>query len=147
MPSLHVEIEIDAPRRRVWQALIHKEQWMYWNTFLYDCNPRQPFVVGQEVSLSLRRVSGEEPTEFQPRITLLQPGVCLKWVSTIPGLMNEHSFELQDLGRDRTKYHHQENFSGVLTRLFLPFIRQDEHKGMRRMAWEFKHYVEHHQRR
>ena len=142
MPSLYTEIEIYAPRSKVWRALVHKEKWVYWNTFLYDCAPERKFAEGQEVFLSLRRVPGEDETEFQPRITLLQPPVCLKWVSGIPGFVSEQVFELQDMGRDRTKYIHQEYFSGALTRLLLPFIRAEEQQGIRRMAWELKQFVE-----
>ena len=142
MPSLYAEIEINASRRRVWQALLHKDQWLYWNTYLYDCDPTHLFEQGQAVSLSLRRLPGDEETEFQPIVTLLQPEVCLKWASSIPGFVNEHVFQLQETGRDRTKYIHQQNFSGLLTRAFFPFIRHDEHQGLRRMARELKRYVE-----
>jgi hypothetical protein len=142
MPSLYAEIEIYASRRRVWQALVRKDQWLYWNTYLYDCDPKQRLEQGQEVSLSIRRTPGEEETEFQPRITLMQPEVCLKWVSSIPGFVNENVFQLQETGRDRTKYIHQENFSGLLTRAIFPFIRQEEQQGIRRMARELKRYAE-----
>ena len=142
MPSLYTEIDINAPRQKVWRVLVHKEKWVYWNTFLYDCDPERKFAAGQEVFLSLRRVPGENETEFQPRIMLLQPYVCLKWVSAIPGFVSEQVFELQDIGHDRTKYIHQEHFSGALTRLFLPFIRTEEQQGIRRMARELKHFVE-----
>ncbi|PSB28452.1 SRPBCC domain-containing protein [Stenomitos frigidus] len=142
MPSLYAEIEINVSRRRVWQALVRKDQWLYWNTYLYDCDPSQAFKQGKDVDLSLRRLPGEEETAFQPIVTLLQPEVCLKWVSAIPGFVNEHVFQLQETGRDRTKYIHQENFSGLLTRGVFPFIRQDEQQGMRRMAREIKRYVE-----
>ncbi len=143
MPSLYTEIEIDAPRNRVWQILLQKQNWKYWNTFLYDCDPRQPLEPGRQVLLALRRVPGEPDTEFQPRITLVQPGVCLAWVSSFPGFRNEYVFELQDSGFDRTRYVHRERFSGPLTRLFFPFIRQDEAQGIRRMAYELKDYAEH----
>lgn len=142
MPSLYTSIEINASKRRVWQTLIQKENWKYWNTFLYDCDPRQSFREGQEVLLALRRVPGEEETEFQPVITLMQPEMCLKWVSSIPGLLSEQVFELQGMGPDLTQYVHQETFSGMLTRMILPFIRQDEQQGMKRMARELKRYVE-----
>ncbi len=115
---------------------------MYWNTFLYDCAPEQRFVEGRKVLLSLRRVPGEDLTEFQPQITLVQPHFSLQWVATLPGFSCESSFELQDLGGDRTQYIHQEQFSGRLSRLFLPFIRQDEYTGICRMARELKRYVE-----
>lgn len=142
MPSLYTDIEIEAPRQEVWQVLINKESWKYWNTFLYDCDAKRRFVEGRDVFLSVRRLPGEEETEFQPKVTLLQPGFCLRWVSSIPGFVNEHVFELQDIGRDRTKYIHQENFSGILSRIILSSIRQDEQQGIRRMAWELKRYVE-----
>ncbi|MDX2239594.1 MAG: SRPBCC domain-containing protein [Leptolyngbyaceae cyanobacterium bins.302] len=142
MPSLYTAVEINAPRRKVWRVLYHKELWMYWNTFLYDGDPEQNFVEGRKVLLSLQRVPGEEITEFQPQVVRVQPYACLHWVSTIPGFVSEHNFELQDVGRDRTQYIHQERFSGRLTRLFLPFIRQDEQQGIRRMARELKWYVE-----
>lgn len=142
MPTLYTTIEINASKRRVWLALVQKENWRYWNTFLYDCDPRQPLRQGQEILLALRRVPGDEDTEFQPVITLLQPEVCLKWSASIPGLVSEHVFELQAIGRDRTQYVHQENFSGMLTRAILPFIRQDEQQGIKRMARELKRYVE-----
>lgn len=142
MPSLYTEIEINASQRRVWQALLRKEQWLYWNTYLYDCDSKQRFEQGREVALSLRRTPGEEETAFHPLITLVQPEVCLKWVSSIPGFVHESVFQLQAIGRDRTKYVQQENFSGLLTRVIFPFIRQDEHQGIRRMARELKRYAE-----
>ncbi|MBW4522848.1 MAG: SRPBCC domain-containing protein [Scytolyngbya sp. HA4215-MV1] len=142
MPSLYTEIEINAPRSLVWQVLLRKEQWKYWNTFLYDCSPTQPFQLGGEVFLAVRRVPADEEIEFQPAITLIQSEVCLKWVSSIPGFQNEHVFELMDVGTGRTRYVHQENFSGMLARFLLPFIRQDEQAGMRRMARELKTYLE-----
>ncbi len=142
MPNLYTEIEIDAPKLQVWQALVQKEQWMYWNTFLYDCDSNRPFTPGQEVFLSVRRVPGEADIEFQALVTLVQPEVCLRWVSAIPGLANEHVFELQAIDAQRTKYIHQESFTGWLSRIFWPLIRQDEQQGLKRMARELKQHVE-----
>jgi len=142
MPSLYTEIDIHAPRHHVWQALVCKEQWLYWNTFLYDLDNNLPLQQGQAVLLSLRRVAGETETEFQPVVTLVQPKVCLRWQSRVPGLRNEHVFELQDIGGGRTRYIHRDKFSGWLTRVFFPFIRHDEQRGIDRMARELKRYSE-----
>jgi hypothetical protein len=142
MPSLYTQIEINAPKPVVWRSLLHKEDWLKWNTFLYDRSPRQPFEQGQTVQLSLRRLREETETEFQPQVTLLIPGSCLKWVAIAPGFRSEQTFELQELDRDRTQYIHQERFSGAMTPLLLPFLRQDEQQGMRRMARELKYYLE-----
>lgn len=142
MPSLYAEIEINAPKAAVWQVLTRKQDWLKWNTFLYDRNPALPFQRGQIVHLSLRRLKEETETEFEPRIILFQPPVCLRWVYTAPGFRSEHTFELQEIGRDRTKYIHQETISGVATIVILPFLRRDEQQGLRRMARELKNYVE-----
>ncbi|MBW4539991.1 MAG: SRPBCC domain-containing protein [Myxacorys chilensis ATA2-1-KO14] len=142
MPSLYTEIDINAPRSRVWQILIQKEKWKYWNTFLYDCNPHQTIAPGREISLSLLRVPGEEEIQFRPIVTLVQPEACLKWMSSIPGFRHEYIWQLQDLDRDHSQFIYQETFSGALSKFFVPFIRQDEQKGMRRMAWELKQYAE-----
>ncbi|MDX2214298.1 MAG: SRPBCC domain-containing protein [Oculatellaceae cyanobacterium bins.114] len=142
MPSVYTEIEINAPRAVVWQALVHKEDWLRWNTFLFDRSPNQQFERGRSLLLSLKRVAGEDETEFQAKITQVHSDVCLQWVSTAPGFRNEHIFELQDIGRGWTKYTHREQFSGFVTRLALPFIRQDEQQGLRRMARELKQHVE-----
>ena len=142
MPSLYAEIEINAAPNQVWDALVRKENWRYWNTFLYDTDPNLKFVVGREVYLGLQRLEGDEITEFQPVVTVVRPDMCLRWVSRIPGLRSEHSFELRETAPGRTRYLHRDNFSGVLSSVLLPFVRQDERYGLRRMADQLKRYVE-----
>ncbi len=142
MPSLYAEIEIDAPAMHVWDALVRKEDWRYWNTFLYDCDPRSNFMLGREVFLAMQRIEGDSDTEFQPVVTTLRPGSCLRWVSKIPGLKTEHSFEMQEITPGRTRYLHRDIFMGPLSGVFLPFIREDERDGLRRMAYQLKRYVE-----
>lgn len=142
MPTLHTEIEINAPRAVVWEALVRKDEWRRWNTFLFDADPALPIRQGQEIFLSVRRLEDDESTDFEPLITLVQPPVCLRWIARIPGFKSEHSFEIQDIGPTRTLYTHQERYRGALSSLFLPFIRQDEKQGMKRMARQLKRYVE-----
>lgn len=142
MASLYTEIEINAPKQKVWQVLFQKDQWKYWNTFLFDCDSSVPFKQGQEVFLALRRIPHEEETAFEPVVTRIQPYVCLSWVSSIPGFRNEYVFELQEIGVNRTQYIHKNYYSGLFTRLVLPLIRADEQRGNQRMARELKRYIE-----
>jgi hypothetical protein len=144
MPSFHSEITIDVPRFAVWDALVRKEEWHRWNTFLYDGDPALPIRQGKTVTLALRRREDEESTEFQARILVLQPNHCLRWVARAPGFRSEHLFDLEEVGANRTRYIHQERLSGLLARLVLPLVRQDEKQGMRRMTQQLKRYVEHH---
>lgn len=92
--------------------------------------------------LSVRRTEADDEIEFQSHVTLVQPNSCLQWTSTAPGFRSRHSFELQDIDVNLTRYRHQEQFSGVMSSVLLPFIRRDELQGLRRMAIELKTYVE-----
>lgn len=143
MPTLYTDIEINAPRSLVWEALIRKDEWRRWNTFLFDGDPALPISQGQEIFLSVRRLEDDEPTDFQPLVTVVQPEVCLRWIAQMPGFKSEQVFELQTLGSNRTIYIHRERFKGILSRVFLPFIRDDERQGIRRMARQLKRYIEH----
>ncbi|MGB7485113.1 MAG: hypothetical protein WA901_02915, partial [Phormidesmis sp.] len=142
MPSLYTEIDINAPQNVVWDALVRKDQWRFWNTFLYDCDPGLRIARGNEIFLAMQRLEGDEETEFQPVITMLRAPYMMRWVSTIPGLRSEHIFELRENVPGRTHYIHRELFSGILSKVFLPFIRQDERQGIRRMAQQLKMHVE-----
>ncbi|MEL6813657.1 MAG: hypothetical protein AAFP03_02445 [Cyanobacteria bacterium J06598_3] len=142
MPTLYAEIDINAPQSVVWEALIRKDQWRFWNTFFYDCDPGLTIARGNEIFLAMQRLEGDEETELQPVITMMRAPYVMKWVSTIPGLRSEHVFELRETMPGRTHYIHRETFSGVLSKVFLPFIRQDERQGLRRMAQQLKMHVE-----
>lgn len=142
MPSFYTHVEINAPRALVWEILIRKDQWRWWNTFLYDGNPAQPFRPGEAVSLGLCRLEGDELTDFESVVTLMQPQQCLGWRSQLPGFSSEHRFELQDLGPYRTHYIHRERITGLLSKVFWPFIRQDEKQGLQRMAHQIKRHAE-----
>ena len=54
MPTLYAEIEINAPQSMVWDALVRKDQWRFWNTFFYDCDPGLQIARGNELFLSIQ---------------------------------------------------------------------------------------------
>ncbi len=141
MSTLITEIEMNASKQQVWQALYYKEDWINWNSFLFDRDSSLPFQANQIVRLSVWRSPADGDTQFQAIVKVVQPGICLSWVCEIPGFRLEYWFELQDIG-SQTKYIHREEFSGWLAQIFLPFIREDEKRGMERMAHELKQYAE-----
>lgn len=143
MPILYYETTIAAPRQAVWEALVYKDRWRFWNTFLYDCSPRLGFVPGQAVVLAVRRVPGDEPIEFRAKVKQVMDGYGIQWRAAIPGFASEVSLELQDVGYQRTKYLYQEKISGLAGRFALSFIREDQRQGIQRMAQELRAYVEH----
>ncbi|MGI0494597.1 SRPBCC domain-containing protein [Alkalinema pantanalense CENA528] len=142
MPTLYHETLISAPRQAVWEALVYKDRWRFWNTFLYDCSPKLSFQAGQSIVLALRRVPGDDPVEFKATVTQLQPTFNLHWKASIPGFRSDVALELQDVGPAVTKYLYQERFSGWVSRFALSFIKEDQLRGIRRMSGELKDYVE-----
>lgn len=142
MARLYAEVDIDAPVDRVWQTLLNKEKWLYWNTFLYDGDRHLPIQQGQKVFLWLRRLPQEEETEFRAKIVFMQPEACLKWHFARFGWRCEYSFELQAIDCQRTKYLHLANFSAIIPRRYLLTEWKKERRGMQRMARELKHYLE-----
>ena len=100
---------------------MRKDEWRRWNTFLFDGDPALAIHQGREIFLSIRRLEDDR----------------------MPGNKSEHSFEMQDQRPPLNLKTHQERFRGTLSNIFLPFIRQDEKQGMRRMARQLKRYVEH----
>lgn len=139
---IRTEVEIEAPRDLVWKVLTMKEKWYRWNTYLYDCDPTVSFAAGRDVCLAVCRLPREAETEFRARTIVWQPGACLQWVSSIPGLHNRVTFELQAIDPYRTRYRHASQFSGILARIVVPFLRRDEQRGIGRMAWELKEFIE-----
>jgi hypothetical protein len=142
MPSLQTEVIVNAPIDSVWRALLHKDDWMYWNTYLYDCSFRIPFREGESVILSLRRMDGDDPVEFEAKVRILQPPFCLSWVAVAVGFRCRVTFDLEDLGMGCTKVRFQESFSGMFSRFVVRWVRGDELAGMRRMGRELKVFVE-----
>jgi hypothetical protein len=142
MATLYNETVLNAPRQAVWEAIVYKDRWRFWNTFLYDCSPRVGFVPGREVLLAVRRVPGDEPIEFRAKVRQVMDGYGVQWRAAIPGFVSEVSIELQDVGGDRTKYLYQEKISGLAGRFALAFIREDQTRGIRRMSQELRQYVE-----
>ena len=142
MPTIYTETIIYSPRQAVWEAIVYKDRWRFWNTFLYDCSPRVGFIPGRDVLLAVRRVPGDEPIEFRAKVQQVVEGYGIQWRAAIPGFVSEVSIELQDVGFDRTKYLYQEKISGIAGRFALSFIRDDQKRGMERMAQELRHYVD-----
>jgi len=108
---------------------------------LYDQAPTVAFSPSASVKLAMRRLPNEAKLRFTARVVHFHPEVCLRWVAIAPGYRSEHQFELETAD-GITRYHHQEIITGAMSKLIVPFIRQDELRGLRRMALDLKQYVE-----
>ena len=114
--ELRHEIEIEAPVDRVWQALINTADYS-WNPFIHRLDGK--LAVKEKLQVEIEPPNGRAMT-FKPTVLEVEPATRLRWIGRflLPGLLDgEHTFELQALSGDRTRFIQSERFSGVLVGL------------------------------
>lgn len=137
------EIEINADRQTVWNAIIDFPNYRVWNT--------QLAYLGGDVSpngkLHLKlSVNGTDPYEFRPSISQWRENEKFAWLSltAIPKVFDgEHFFELKSLQNGNTWLINREVYSGVLSLFMksLPMMKEAP-AGFKKMNRELKTYIE-----
>jgi hypothetical protein len=111
--ELRHELEIDAPAGRVWAALTATDDYG-WNPFIRRIEGR--LAVGEQLTVEIEPPAGRAMT-FKPTVLEVADRQKLRWIGRflIPGLLDgEHSFELQPIDAERTRFIQSERFSGLL---------------------------------
>jgi hypothetical protein len=128
MHEILTTIDINAPPREVWSALVDFESHPHWNPFVrrIEGSPRE----GDTLKISIQPLGGKGMT-FRPRVIRAVPDRELRWLGRLilPGIFDgEHFFGIEPLddGR-RTRFTHGERFKGVL----VPFLRKSLDTGTR----------------
>jgi hypothetical protein len=113
------QIDIRAPRERVWAILTDFSLFPAWNPFGRQATGE--LRVGGRLSVVLQ-TEGGRPLGFRPRVIRLVPNEELVWFGSlgVRGLFGgEHSFGLTDIPGG-TRFVHRESFRG----LFVPLLRR-----------------------
>lgn len=134
--EIATSIEIDRPAADVWAALVDRDRYPQWNTFIRSWTG--------DLAVGARQLVRIEPTEtsgqtFRPRITELQPGRLLVWLGrvAIPGLLDgRHRFEIESIDEHRSRFVHSEVLSGALVPLFRRMLTVDTPAAFSRMNAE-----------
>jgi hypothetical protein len=141
MREIRDEIEIDAPPECVWSVLTDLGSYPEWNPFVKQVSGR----LEQGAKLDVRIAPpGKKGMEFKPTVIVAEPGRELAWLGRllVPGLFEgEHHFELEDLGRGRTRFVQREVFKGLLTGI-LGRMLDNTLAGFREMNQALKRRVE-----
>lgn len=115
--ELRSEVEIDAPRSRVYRLLTDFARYEEWNPYLTSV--RGELAVGRTLHVELSLPEGSA-YELQPRITRVAEGEELRWVgrfwSSAFLLQAEHSFGLTEPKPGVTRVVQGQDFSGFLLR-------------------------------
>jgi hypothetical protein len=114
MRRVHTQIDIEAPVQIVWDLITDLDNYAAWNPFVVM--GKGPIQEGEKITVRAEP-KGAPGKTFRPVITKLAPGRELRWLGhfLLPGLVDgEHIHILEPLGETRTRYIHDDEFSGWL---------------------------------
>lgn len=129
-------IEIDRPAPDVWAALVDREAYPQWNTFIRSWQGE--LAIGERQTVRIEPTSSSGQT-FRPRIVELDPGRLLVWLGRvgIPGVLDgRHRFEIVPVDANRSRLIHSEVLSGVLVPIFRRMLTVDTPAAFVRMNTE-----------
>jgi hypothetical protein len=124
MKTMTAAIQIDAPPEAVWAVLTDLGRYPEWNPLFREASGQ--VAVGSRITLrSVHPANGRMMT-VKPKITIADPGVELRWVSSLPGIISgEHRFALTPVDGG-TRLEQSETFRGLLAAFPLKtFVQAD----------------------
>ena len=142
MNELWCSVEIDAPAKAVWGALVELADFHNWNPFIREAAGE--LRVGGRVRV---RVRASLPLRivFHATVLAVESERELRWRGHVlaPWLgSGEHTFTLEPLGPARTRFTQHEVFSGALPRLLRPLLVSEARRGFDAMNRALKAHVE-----
>jgi hypothetical protein len=115
MRTMSAAIEIDAPPMTVWAILTDLSRYPEWNPLFREAAGE--VAIGKRIMLRSAHPANGRMMTVKPKIVAAEPGVELRWASSLPGVMSgEHSFVLSPAGGG-TRLVQSENFRGLLVPL------------------------------
>jgi hypothetical protein len=107
-------IEIDATPARIWSILTDTPSFASWNPFITKIDGE--LRVGAKLTVQIQSPGGCATT-FHPTVLAAQRETELRWLGRVlvPGPFDgEHSFRLEPISPQRTRFTQAERFSGIL---------------------------------
>lgn len=143
MRDIAAEVEIDAPREKVWSILVDLARYPEWNPF----TPRieATLKVGDPVILHVQMKPGQK-TMRQPEVmTSYVEGQELGWGTTMVHgavLHANRTQKLIDLGGGRTRYETVDRFEGAIVPLVMALYGRHVQRGFDETAAALKKRAE-----
>ncbi len=127
------DLEIAASPQAVWRVLTDFEAYPDWNPYVLavdgDATP------GETIAITILQENWPKPLTVHPRIVTVNPPRELRWHGSplMTGFLEtDHYFQLEELGPNRTRLHHAEEFRGWLARR----MDDEEHHAPTRNAFQ-----------
>jgi hypothetical protein len=112
--TLRTQIEIAAPKDKVWRILTDFPAYPQWNPFIKSISGE--LKTGAKLDVRMHPPGGRSIT-FHPQVLSAVPGRELKWLGhvLIPHIFDgEHHFLIQERNADAVTFVQEEVFKGVL---------------------------------
>lgn len=120
--EIRTQIEIDAPPSVVWDVLTDLSSYREWNPHVTEASGD----LRENGAIEIRvQPSGGRSRTMTTTVAALDPQRRLTWVGTVLSswlFEGRHSFELEPLADDRTRFVNRERLSGLL----VPFVVADD---------------------
>jgi hypothetical protein len=142
MKEIYTEIEIHAPKQRVWQLLTDFARFPEWNPFIRSATGKL------EVNAQLKvfiQPPGQSGMKFSPRVLRVQPEHELRWLGSLllPGIFDgEHCFLIEIQTENQVRFIQREEFRGFLLPLLWKSLDTNTRQGFENMNAALKKLAE-----
>jgi hypothetical protein len=139
--ELETAVEIDAPPAAVWRVLTDFPAYGAWNPFIRSIEGTAH--EGERLTVLLEPPGGRGMT-IRPTVLAVHPDRELRWKGRllVPGLIDgEHTFRIELLDGERSRFVHGERFTGILVGLVKSTLAKTE-AGFEQMNAALKQRVE-----
>ena len=141
MKEIRTEIEINAPKERVWEVLMDFEKHSEWNPFIKSIEGQS--ILGGKLKVLLTPPDTSEMT-FKPKVVGYRENEQFAWQGKlfIKGIFDgRHIFELSDVNGG-CKLVHREEFGGILAGALSSKVGENTKKGFEAMNRALKERAE-----
>ena len=115
MTEISAAVRINASPQHVWTILADLASYPQWNPLFREASGQ--LTAGSTVTLKTVRPGTERVMTVKVKVLAAEPGVQLRWVSSLPGIITrEHSFTLTPADGG-TRLVQTETYRGLLGRM------------------------------
>ena len=122
--DVYTEIEVDAPKERVWAAISDFDAYASWNPLMIEVRGKAE--AGQRMDWTSRIAGADRP--YDAKIDKAEPYRELSWTGPISSLgrvlfWGTHSLIVEELGPRRVRFINKERFGGLMSIPYGSFLR------------------------
>lgn len=140
--EIQTSILIDASPETVWTILMDFESYPTWNPFIQKATGQRK--VESQLTVEIHPPGASAQT-FSPHVKVVKKNEEFVWLGMLgfKGLFDgRHRFGLERVGSNQTRFHHGEQFNGILVPLLLMIAGKATKQGFESMNEAIKKRAE-----